>query len=279
MQRSYSPYENVVTEEDPPEYSRLEHSGSLKCRNRPSTSSMPSVQASPRGRNVSIGGWSGPYPPVFDDPTYVFSNDPPLPSHKNVFKSMSANTNTREEKYSHLDLELSSKVGRTSIKSSNSDSYHQPVSAFVGQMPPRRIVRRKSYDTGRTHEYTPIKPSRPKRKSDYTFPIVATEEKYISEQGHLYHVLEASNAKKKGSDSRGKENTLNNDSPQSSSINLQNPTVRAHGEVDGLGSQDASTEVINGPVHQVLEETAESKIGMKSDSSRSVLESLTQIEP
>ena len=275
MQRSLSPYENVVAERDPPEYSRLEHSGSLKCRDRPSTSSTPSAQFSPRGRNSSVGGWSGPYPPVLDDPIYVVANDPPPPPlnpHVKVFKSRST-TNTKDE-YSQLDLEQSSNVdvfGRTSVQSSNSDKYHQPMSSQVPSNS-RRVVRRKSYDTSRTHEYTPIKPCRPKRKNDYTFPIVATEEKYVSEQGHLYHVLEASNAKKKDPDPRVKEKTSN----QNPSINLKSPTVPVQSVVDGLGSQCADTEDNNGPVYHVLEEIMESKIGMKS---RSVLETLAQSEP
>ncbi len=62
----------------------------------------------------------------------------------------------------------------------------QNLSEFVSKS---KLGRKFSLES---HAYTPVIPTEQRGDNNYTFAIVSTEEKYISEQGHLYHVLESS---------------------------------------------------------------------------------------
>ncbi len=135
---------------------------------RPSNSSMPNL---PPVLDTSDG--------VFDDPKYdiIDSSPPTTKKHSKVLVSLSA----PQEEHNHLETD--------------GNDYKQILSEFTGK---NEISRKLSYDS---HTYTPVQPTQSKG-SDYTFAIVSTEENYISEQGHLYHILESSTqSQREGSNS------------------------------------------------------------------------------
>lgn len=136
---------------------------------------------------------------MFDDPKYDLADDFLSPHAKppvKVVKSTPANANVKEGS-SGLDREIYSKPRKPVIF--DNEDYQFPNTNSLGQQPPsaQTIARRESYDASNAHVYTPIKPYRPDHNSDYTIPIVTTNEKYVSEQGHLYHILETGDADKK----------------------------------------------------------------------------------
>ena len=107
---------------------------------------------------------------VFDDPKYdiiLDSSPPTTKKHSKVLVSLSA----PQAEHNHLEID--------------ENDYKQKLSEYTGKS---EISRKLSYDS---HTYTPVQPTQSK-KSHYAFAIVSTEENYISEQGHLYHVLESS---------------------------------------------------------------------------------------
>ena len=53
------------------------------------------------------------------------------------------------------------------------------------------------FSTGSPHTYTQVLPKQKRKKEDKTFQIVSTEDKYISEKGHIYHILENSTKSEK----------------------------------------------------------------------------------
>ena len=148
--------EMVETSEskDPPEYSTLEYS--VK---KISTSSTPGSGVPPHTKNTTREESRG----VFDDPKYT-PVDRFLPrDHMPVHLSKSAPK--EENEYSYKNRSLGNKSNR-----------------------------KLSYDssTGGSHTYTPVLPKQARGEGDLTDSIVSTEDRYISEQGHIYHILESS---------------------------------------------------------------------------------------
>ncbi len=103
---------------------------------------------------------------VFDDPKYEIVESSPV-----------------QKRRSKVQVTLS--VPHENSRSDNED-YNQSLSEFSTKS---KLGRKFSLES---HTYTPVIPTNSKEDNNYTFAIVNTEEKYVSEQGHLYHVLESS---------------------------------------------------------------------------------------
>ena len=242
-------YENVDLE-DPPEYSRIEHSISVKNTSTPSTTDSHL----PLETKYSTTEESNER--MFDDPKYALVDS--LPSRSDVpvhiLESTSYGENNVETSHPSMNMGSSeysrlenSVILKETSSSSSPDSGSSPQSnppdmevvsrvfddpryTFVEPRPHMPIQlaksapqeesgyyetvdvldqnhpfevknnRKLSYDssTDSPHTYTQVLPKQKRKKEDKTFQIVSTEDKYISEKGHVYHVLENSTKSEMG---------------------------------------------------------------------------------
>lgn len=210
-------YEMVESGEQS-EYSHLQHAhgGSRKfSTNSTGTAPLPSTLHS-RGK-VSITSslsLSGHQPePIFDSPEYM-----------TIELEGSKSTKTRPETgegvinadtgYSHIkheELKGMDTTGETEGPDLDSEGYHQLPSVFSGaakqqldgEISPEQ--RQNSHITN-THPpahrhksatlasepYTPTESANVMKRNAYSFSIVSTDEQYVNEHGHIYHLLERS---------------------------------------------------------------------------------------
>ena len=232
---------------DPPEYSRLERSVSVK---NPSTSSTPDPHILLEIKNSIT---QEPRERIFDDPKYTliesFPSRPDVPVH--ILKSTSFEENNLEtsnpsmdicsSEYSRLEYSVNSKEipsssfpDLDSSPQSNTPAiegvFDDSKYTFVGPRPHMPVQlsksapqdvhdysetaevfdkshpmdvknnRKFSYDssTGSPHTHTQVLPKQSRKEKDNTFQIASTEDEYISEKGHIYHILENSIKSEKG---------------------------------------------------------------------------------
>ena len=208
-------YEMVESGEES-EYSHLQHShgGSRKfSTNSAGTAPSPSMPQS-RGK-VSITSslsLSGHQPgPIFDSPEYMTVGSKSTKDWPETGEGVIHADN----EYSHINPEALKSSETRSREAEGSDldreGYHQLPSVFIGvakQRPNDEInpEQRQNIHTTNAHPpahrhksatlasepYTPIETANVKKRNTYSFAIVSTEEQYVSERGHTYHLLERS---------------------------------------------------------------------------------------
>ena len=204
----------LVESGDQSEYSHLQHThGGSRKFNTSSTGTAPSPSVSQNRGKVSITSslsLSGRQPkPVFDSPEYETIE---LHGSKST-KTMPEGVINPDTEYSHIDREVlkSTKITTKEAEDSDLDSegYHQLPSVFTGvakQLPNSEISpeQRENSCTTNTHPparryksatsepYTPVETTNVMKRNTYSFTIVSTDERYVSERGHMYHLLERS---------------------------------------------------------------------------------------
>jgi hypothetical protein len=160
---------------------------------------------------------SGHHPePIFDSPEYA-----------TIELNGSKSTKTRPETgegvinqdagYSHINNEALTEdtTGEAEGTDLDSEGYHQLPSVFTGvakqHVEPNSEISPKegekshttnSHPSARRHKsatlasghgpYTPIETTNVMKRNAYSFTIVSTDEQYVSERGHTYHLLERS---------------------------------------------------------------------------------------
>ena len=187
----------VVVNEDKDDYSRLEQTGSIHRKVSASASISASV-TSPLERDAMLRSFSLKDSEIFDNPSYSqFNKQPQVRKRVDIYRSTSTDSNSggsqnhppneilvpndRDEDYSMLydDREREKDVSNDD-RENNSDFQDSSMFLVTGLA--------KDDTSHKKTLYTSI--GLPNEENDYTFPIVSTEEKYISEQGHIYQVLE-----------------------------------------------------------------------------------------
>ncbi len=212
---------DLVESSDQSEYSHLQHShgGSRKFRAN-STGTAPSPSMTQNRGKVSITSslsLSGHHPePIFDGPEYE-TIDSKL---TNSLSKPSEGVINEDAEYSHINCEALTSTETTTRESEypdlDSEGYHQllPIvltgvakqqSKFNGEISPEERQNSQttnSHPLARRHKsatsasghgpYTPVETTNIMKRNTYSFTIVSTDEQYVSERGHMYHLLERS---------------------------------------------------------------------------------------
>ena len=284
-------YEMVESSEQS-EYSHLQHAhgGSRKFSTN-STGTVPSPSMSQNQGKMSITSslsLSRHQPePIFDSPEYT-----------TIQLDGSKSTKTRPETgegvinadtgYSHINHEALKGMDTTREAEGpdlDSEDYHQLPSVFTGeakQQPNGEISpeQRQNSHTTNTHPpahrhksatlaselYTPTESTNVMKRNAYSFTIVSTDEQYVSERGHMYHLLEQSDERQQNQSIPGsndgspkfciQEDNSTKDRKDSSSIppysqvnkspeqdsNKQKETERSEEQSDSSSLQGSSVE-------------------------------------
>ena len=207
-------YEMVESGEQS-EYSHLQHAhgGSRKFSTNSTGTAPPPSMSQNRSitSSLSLSGHHQPEP-VFNSPEY-------MTIELNGSKSTKIQPETGEgvinadTGYSHINHEVL-KTRETTTRETDlgpdldSEGYHLLPSVFTGVEPNRdnSSEQRQSSHTKHTHPqahrhksatlasqpYTPIESTNVMKRNAYSFTIVSTDEEYVSERGHVYHLLERS---------------------------------------------------------------------------------------
>lgn len=187
-------YEAVINDEDGINYSRLQRTGS-KSRKVSSSASLSGAPLSPilppRGESAA------PLPPalakdgvIFDNPKYSqLSKRPHTSEHISICKSVSLGSSSGET----YEIPVPKRDPRGS--NTMDDEYFQDSSVFIvtglAEDETKPSSSPNMHDLPSSH-YTTLNDTIGEEK--YTLPIVSTDDKYISEHGHLYQVLEEARA-------------------------------------------------------------------------------------
>ena len=188
-------YESVLNDEDEVSYNRLNR---LESKSRKtSLSSVPSNGLTPvipaRGESaVPLPSPGSRESALFDNPKYSQLNKPR--KHTDIYKSPSGESRSGTSHNPSPDQILD---GRRSTNRTENDEYFQDSAIFL-------VNGLAEDETGQlatqADHYTSLQQSGASSgvETDFTHPIVSTSEKYVSEQGHLYQVLEDSNGEEAG---------------------------------------------------------------------------------
>ena len=213
---------DLVESEEPPEYSHLQHAhgGSLKLKiSTNSSETLPSSSYNSRERSslvLSTGGHKQ-LQPLFDNPEYMSIGErgsrqtQTLPRAVNVGEGLTG--------YGRINRTNSSELNYPT-----SEDYRQLPSVFtegannlitrqqgrqislerwnnrttMASHPPAHRHHSATVDgTGST--YASIDPNTVKKRNTYSFSIVSTDDRYVSERGHVYHVLEQTDKQRQNS--------------------------------------------------------------------------------
>ena len=204
-----------------PEYSHLQHAhgGSLQ-RNFSARSTRtlppPVPPSNNRGKLSATLSWSGhKTKPLVDEPNYTPTRVDESKSPKNI---VAASSVVQATGYSHINHEALQSTEVLEPQGPDSDGYHQLPSVFtieakkLNEPQPKEHVgsdRQNSHTTTAAHHsverhnsasandvssgaYTLIDPSKVEERNLYAVSILSTDDRYVSEQGHVYQVLERS---------------------------------------------------------------------------------------
>ena len=211
----------LVESGDQSEYSHLQHAhgGSRKFRTN-STGTAPSPSVSQNRGKVSITSslsLSGRQPePIFDSPEYATIEPNRSKSTKTPRPETGEGAISEDTGYSHINQEAVTGTNTTREAEDpdldDSEGYHQLPSVFTGQQPNSSEQNENSHTTNshpsaRRHKsatlatssgpYTPVEVTNVVKRNAYSFTIVSTDEQYVSERGHMYHLLERSDERQK----------------------------------------------------------------------------------
>lgn len=195
-------YEPVSNDDDEVSYHRLQRTGS-KSRKLSSTASLSGTPTSiglppslpSRGEMATPIARDGT---IFDNPKYSQLNKP---KHVDIYRSASSESgsggtgNASSEQSGGprnkqlARVKLSNPLGTNRGPGDRDDEYFQDSSVFVVN----GLVQDETQDQPVDH-YTALRG--PASESNYTVAIVSTSDKYVSEQGHLYQVLEDAKTEK-----------------------------------------------------------------------------------
>jgi hypothetical protein len=283
-------YETVESG-DQSEYSHLQHShgGSRKFRTN-STGTAPSPSMTQNRGKVSITSslsLSGHHPePIFDGPEYE-TIDSKLTN--TLSKTGEGGVINEDPEYSHINCEALTSTDTTTRESEDpdldSEGYHQllpSVLTGVAKQQPKfnsetspeerqNSPTTNSHPPARRHKsasghgpYTPVETTNVMKRNTYSFTIVSTDEQYVSERGHMYHLLERSDEhqqnrsiphSKEGSPKFCiQENNSMEDGKESSSeqdSNKQKETEKCEEQSDSSPLQESSMESSHPPYSQV----------------------------
>ena len=210
-------YEMVESGEQS-EYSHLQHThgGSLRVKfgaNSTGTAIAPSASHQNRNKlfatkSLSLTRQYQPKP-LFDSPEYMAiemngsDSIKPYPQTGEGFDD--------DTEYSRINHEMLTSTREVEGNDLNSEGYHQLPSVFIEaakQQPgglistsdrpstsltnTHPLVNRHKSANSESDPYTPIKSTEAAKRNTYSFSIVSTDEQYVSERGHVYHLLERS---------------------------------------------------------------------------------------
>lgn len=204
-------YEAVIGEEgDEKDYSRLQRSSS-KSRNfststTPTADSAPSPAATGGSSSLSRQTPSG----RDDDDAIIFDN--PKYSQLGNYRSQDSLVADRSKKSVDVEQQLS-----TSGQGRGKGDYFHDSSAFVVLGLAEDETKRHAQNnlstrpvataaTSNSSHYTPLIQSEVQKENSYSTPIVSSLEKYVSEHGHVYQILDGSDDKRQGSSLESEQN-------------------------------------------------------------------------
>ena len=299
-------YEMVESSEQS-EYSHLQHAhgGSRKFSTN-STGTAPSPSMLQNRGKISVTSslsLSGHQPePIFDSPEYMTTE---LDGSKsmNTWPETGEGVINTDTQYSHLNHEALKSTETTTREAEapdlDSEGYHQLPSVFIGeakQQPNGEISpeQRQNSHTTNTHPpahrhksatlasepYTPVESTNIMKRNAYSFTIVSTDEQYVSERGHMYHLLERSDEYQKN---RSNPDTNNEGSPKfhiqeddSTKDRKDSSSISPYTQVNKSPEQDSNKQKEN----EKSEEQSDSSSlqGSNMESSRKVIPPYSQVD-
>ena len=190
-------YEAVTNDEDDENYNRLQRSDSKSRKASSSTSTSASPGLPSRGESIT------PLSPMFKETTTLFDN--PKYSqlsklgcqHPSIYKMNSTDSNSGAAAVSHSDVPAppqitKAKASKTLSSGKDDDYFHDP-SVFIVNGLALDETRRSSTEQNTkppSEHYSSLLTSTMNEESSYALAIVSSKDKYVSERGHLYQVLE-----------------------------------------------------------------------------------------
>ena len=208
--------------------------------------------------------------PIFDSPEYETIE----PNGSKSTKTLPEGVINPDTEYSHISREVLKNMKTTTREAEDSDldskGYHQLPSVFTGvakQQPNSEISpeQRENSCTTNTHPsarrhksataassasepYTPVETTNVVKRNTYSFAIVSTDEQYVSERGHMYHLLERSDEHQLTHSNEGSPKFRiqeDNSMEQSNSSFLQESSMENSGKVIPPYSQVDKSKKIN----------------------------------
>lgn len=209
-------YEVVVNEDTEVSYSRLQRSGSKShefntsiSMSGPSVSPVLATSSGGACESTARGSLFGNETPIFDNPKYSQLN-----KRGNNVGKVDSNPGGRNQNRNEIpalqDEPLVKQKPAHSAKlhaSAGDDDYFQDPSLFIVALNETKspALRDAAFLLPSGH-YTSLQDTTMAKESNYTLAIVTSNDKYVSEQGHVYQVLEG--AKVEAESAQGKESNL-----------------------------------------------------------------------
>lgn len=189
-------YEAVTNDEDDENYNRLQRSDSKSRKASSSTSTSASPGLPSRGESIT------PLSPMFKETATLFDNPKysqlsKLGQHPNIYKMNSTGSNSGAAvAASQSDVPAppqitKAKASKTVLTSKDDDYFHDP-SVFIVNGLALDETRRSNEQKAKppSEHYSSLLTSTMNEESSYALAIVSSKDKYVSERGHLYQVLE-----------------------------------------------------------------------------------------
>lgn len=200
-------YEAVINDDEEVGYNRLQRAGS-KSRNLSSSASASGASSVSPVVPARVESTTPLSPAIresaiFDSPEYSQLHKP-AGQHINIYKTTSIESSSggvRTQRQNELPLpnrETAAKAGNTvqSRRRTKDDDYLQDAAIFIvnGLAHDETNLSTVPPDTSAaavpTDCYTSLQAMNMNQETDYSQTIVSSHEKYVSERGHLYQVLE-----------------------------------------------------------------------------------------
>ena len=298
-------YEMVESSKQP-EYSHLQHThgGSQKFSIN-STGTAPSPSMSQNRGKMSVTSslsLSGHQPDlIFDSPEYMTTELDGSKSTK-TWPETGEGVIHSDTQYSHLNHEALKDTETTTREAEgpdlDSEGYHQLPSVFTGeakQQPNGEISpeQRQNSHTTNAHPpahrhksatlasepYTPVEMTNVMKRNAYSFTIVSTDEQYVSERGHMYHLLERSDEYQQNRSTPGS----NEDRPKfciqednSTKDRKDSSLIPPYSQVNKSPERDSNKQK---ETEKGEEQSDSSSLqGSKTESSRKVIPSYSQVD-
>ena len=292
----------LVESGDQSEYSHLQHAhgGSRKFSTN-STGTAPLSSVSQNRGKVSITSslsLSGRQPePIFDSPEYATIELNRSKSSKIQLPETGEGVINEDPGYSHINREaVTDRVADLEgpdPAADDSEGYHQLPSVFTGQQPnrPSEISPEQtenshitnSHPSARRHKsatiatsrgpYTPVETTSVMKRNAYSFTIVSTDEQYVSERGHTYHLLERSDERQQNQSIPGsKEGSpiFRIQEDDSAENKEESSSLPPYSQVNDLPEQDSNKQKEN----EIGEEQSDSS----TETSRKVIPPYSQVD-
>lgn len=204
-------YEAVANDEDEENYNRLQRSDS-KSRNTSRSTTGTSVSPVVPSRGESITPLSPALKDsiLFDNPKYSQLGNLGG-QHASIYKTTSTDSNSGSANQGGAPIPANEPATKAKVAKMLSlqkdDEYFHDSSMFIVNGLAQDETKRRTVQTADvpSEHYSALLPSTMNEESSYALAIVSSQERYVSEKGHLYQVLEGGNAELEAAEKLDKE--------------------------------------------------------------------------